>query len=128
MARKRGTDVVRYDVRGTVVWEGQSYGLGDPLPTDIPIEQLEQWWEARQLTRVRNGIIERSPGPPPAQAADFLKRKDPDLLRQIRRFRPAVPVIQEILAMAKAQGRTLSLIESLELCLDCLMDRPTPTS
>ncbi len=128
MARKRSYDVVRYDVRGTVVWEGQSYGLGDPLPDDVPIEQLEQWWEARQLVRIRNGIIERSPGPPPAQAADFLKRKDPDLLLQIRRFRPTVPVIQEIAAMAKAQGRSQALIEALELCLDCLTDRPVPTS
>jgi len=116
------TDVIdpkEWRVRGSLRHEGLTYGPADPLPP-LTLAEAERYESLGNLVRLNpDGSVQTVPrkNAAPPSAAAYLYARDEQVFRSIVEHRPSKRVVQEILSLAKQNGRSYALRFALEAIL-----------
>lgn len=113
-------DPSQWRIRGQLRHAGITYGPGEPIPS-MTLTDAERYEQLGNLVRLAADGSEITLGrptrPTPPNAAAYLYARDLEVLRSIVEHHPSLKTVKDIYVLAKANGRSQTLLFALEVIL-----------
>ncbi len=118
METSRGWRIIREFRHKGLIWSP-----GAPPPRDLQPAEIASLSRTGYIAPIEgdNPFPAVQPGAP-STAAEYLRAQDHIVLLNMRRFKPDVSVIREILRLAEQENRSITFLEALRL----ILNEPTP--
>lgn len=111
---------VAYRILMTFAHKGVSYSRGEPIPDDLPAEEIEKFLRTGHIQKVVDDVAQ--PRPPrreePQSVDEYLRGSAIAILTNIREHKPSRATLEKILERAVMAKREVLLIEAIRLKLD----------
>lgn len=101
-------DPTAWRIKQSFTHRGCVYSPGEPMPTDLTVEEAETLYLSRHLALVaEDGTSALAPRPEPATPEQYLRASDLMVLRRIRKYRPSADTMRAMLAELDRSGRAM---------------------